>query len=102
MGLALFSSGAACADEVTATVHFALIRPEADPANDQPAPAAEAAWLSRPRATSRNTSSADGTQKSKLRLRAGEKSQAVVAPLKRERPKSETDPPKTRRRQLGW
>lgn len=95
MAAALFSSGAACAD-------FVLIRPEADLANDQPEPTAEAAWLSRPRATSRNTSAADGAQKSKLRLRTGEKSQAVVAPLKRERPKSETDPPKTRRRQLGW
>jgi hypothetical protein len=88
-------------DVVVPAAHFAVIRPEADESSDQPEPTADAVWLRRPRKTGRSASS-PSSAKPKSLPRPSEKSTAGVAPLKRERPKSETDPPKTRRRQLGW
>ncbi|HEV3344918.1 MAG TPA: hypothetical protein VG125_31360 [Pirellulales bacterium] len=84
----------------TSAAHFVLIYPEAD--DDQPALTTDAAWLRPPSKTARSDSSASKAKKLKPLPQAKEKSHARVPPLKRERPKRETDPPKTRRRQLGW
>lgn len=73
--------------------HFALIDPKADASNEQSEPIADAVSLNRPNNTGRKTS---------LLLRSSGKSAAAVTPLKRNRPMRETNPPKTRRRQLGW
>ncbi|HVX11473.1 MAG TPA: hypothetical protein VHC22_09850 [Pirellulales bacterium] len=92
-------------DQEAATVaHFALVRPEADPPEEETTLNPGANWLRRAKKTSSKASDAAGARKgtSKATTRGGDKSGATVTPLRRDRPKKETDPPKTRRRQLGW
>jgi hypothetical protein len=104
LALPLLSHGDSAANagvNVIPVAHFALIRPEADSSNDQPEPTAEAVWLRRPGKPGRTASSPSDT-KTKSLVRTSEKPAAAVTPLKRDRPKREVDPPKTRRRQLGW
>jgi len=83
----------------TSAAHFVLIYPEAD--EDQPALTADAAWL-RPLTKAGRVEGPSPKAKIAKPLPNAKKSDTRVTPLKRERPKSETDPPKTRRRQLGW
>jgi hypothetical protein len=87
-------------DETTNVVHFALIRP--DPANDETALTPDAAWIHRPKNAIRKSDNSASRKKNKNIARGVKKPEATVTPLRRERPKSETDPPKTRRRELGW
>ena len=90
-------------DEIATVARFALIRPEADPAFEEAQLSPGADWLRRPKRTKRKPASAGSKKVDKATApREGDKSAAPVAPLRRERPKSETDPPTTRRRQLGW
>ena len=78
--------------------HFAVIRPEAD---DEPQLEPGAAWLYRPRKPDRQAGSPVNTRKTKGTVqKAGPGGD--VTPLKRNRPLREVNPPKTRRRQLGW
>jgi hypothetical protein len=104
--IATFSGAvvAASADEAeeTATVaHFALIRPEADPANEDTPLSPGASWLRRPKAVGKKTGPVAAGKPSRGKPK-DEKPAATVKPLRRERPKNEVDPPKTRRRPLGW
>ena len=89
------------ADEATTVAHFALIRPDADPASEATQLSPGAVWLRRPNAKNRKTGTAANTKRQNTPSKDG-KSAAEVTPLRRERPKNEVDPPKTRRRQLGW
>jgi hypothetical protein len=88
-------------NDLETVAHFALIRPEADAANDDDPLSPGASWLRRPKKPAETGGSAASGKKNTAK-RASEKSQTRVVPLRRDRPKSETDPPKTRRRQLGW
>ncbi|HET6883738.1 MAG TPA: hypothetical protein VFI31_26525 [Pirellulales bacterium] len=89
------------ADEATVVVHFALIHPEADPAAEATQLSPGAVWLRRPNGKKRKTGTAAITKRQNTPPKEG-KPAAQVTPLRRERPKNEVDPPKTRRRQLGW
>ncbi len=90
--------------EITAVVHFALIRPEADSAVEETTLTPDARWLRRTKKTSAKPSDPSGTKKgsSKTTARTSDKAETAVTPLRRDRPKREIDPPKTRRRALGW
>lgn len=102
----LASTASGSADELSRSgvtvARFAVIYPEADQAREEQALTADAGWLRLPRKTNGKTNSPSGTKPGKAIRRSSEKSEAGVVPLKRDRPRKETDPPKTRRPQLGW
>lgn len=103
LGCAFVSEAAEIPDDgVTIAARFAVIYPEADQAAEETQLSPGSGWLRRPQKTTRKTSSPTGAKKSKASPRQTEKSEATVLPLRRDRPRKETDPPKTRRRQLGW
>ncbi len=84
----------------TSAAHFVLIYPEAD--DDRPTVTADMAGVRPPSRTGRGDGPASKAKKTEPLPPAKQKSDLSVVPLKRERPKRETDPPKTRRRKLGW
>lgn len=79
---------------------FAIIYPAADPAVEEKQLSPGAVWLRRPKTATRESSAPAPTKK--VQRAAIQKAETRVAPLRRERPARETDPPKTRRRKLGW
>ncbi|MGH7137638.1 MAG: hypothetical protein ACREHD_17975 [Pirellulales bacterium] len=99
MAIAAFAQ--AETNDLELVAHFTLIRPEADAASDDTLLSPAARWLRRPKKSAETPGSALSGKKSAAK-RAAEKSPTRVVPLRRDRPTSETNPPKTRRRQLGW
>ncbi|HWB08513.1 MAG TPA: hypothetical protein VG826_04790 [Pirellulales bacterium] len=83
----------------TSAAHFVLIYPEAD--DDRPVQTADATGLP-PGKTRLGAAASSKNKKVVPRPQPSGKPESRVQRLKRERPKSETDPPKTRRRALGW
>jgi hypothetical protein len=84
----------------TTAAHFVLIYPEAD--DDRPVLNADAEWLRPPATVRPGDGPSSKTKKAGPSLRGSGKSEARVAPLKRQLPKRETDPSKARRPALGW
>ncbi|HQU45752.1 MAG: hypothetical protein B7Z73_15670, partial [Planctomycetia bacterium 21-64-5] len=61
-----------------------------------------AVWLRPAVKDAGKTEAMAGANKRNAAGRKGKQPPPSVAPLRRERPKSEVDPPRTRRRSLGW
>lgn len=101
LSMAIAAFAQAETNDLETVAHFALIRPEADAASDDDPLSPEARWLRRPKKPAETPGSPTGGKKN-IAKRAAEKSPTRVVPLRRDRPTSETNPPKTRRRQLGW
>jgi hypothetical protein len=81
---------------------FAIIYPAADPAVEEKQLSPGAVWLRRPKTATRKSSPPAHATTTKNPRAPVQKAETRVAPLRRERPTRETDPPKTRRRKLGW
>lgn len=79
---------------------FAIIYPEADPEMEEKRLSPGASWLLRPRTSARKPTApaAKKTGQATPNTKTAER----VTPLRRDRPRRETNPPKTRRPQLGW
>ncbi|HVA50664.1 MAG TPA: hypothetical protein VNH11_30235 [Pirellulales bacterium] len=106
--IAVFVCAAARSDLALASgpaaslARFSVIYPEAELKDDDDDLQPNAVWL---RPAVKNTGDAEAMAAGKLRKTVGRKGKQpppTVAPLRRQRPKSEVDPPKTRRRSLGW
>lgn len=88
-------------DPVLPVAHFAVVYPDAESRDDDEKLSPEASWLRR-RAKKPTKSVAQPAAKKEKPSAGRSKSPATVTPLRRDRPKNEVDPPKTRRRPLGW
>lgn len=106
LALCIVASAAAtlCAadDDPAAVVlaRFAIIYPAADPAVDEKRLSPGAVWLRLPKPPSRKSNAPASGKNGEAAPKR--ESDTRIAPLRRERPNRETDPPKTRRRKLGW
>lgn len=99
--LALLCGKAVLAGEPVASVaRFTVIYPEADLREEDNQLGSDAVWLHRPKKLAKSTQAA--VKKGKSVDAKKQKPPATVTPLRRERPKNEVDPPKSRRRPLGW
>lgn len=79
---------------------FAIIYPEADPEMEEKRLSPGASWLLRPRTSARKLPAPSAAKRRQAAPNA--KTAERVTPLRRDRPKRETNPPKTRRPNLGW
>lgn len=98
---ATLPSVAVAAEPEVSPARFAVIYPEADLDDEDSEPTTEAASLPQPAKKLARTNARAAAKNGKSAVKPA-KSPATVTPLKRDRPKREVDPPKTRRRPLGW
>jgi hypothetical protein len=102
--LAVCGDSASASEPVATVARFAVIYPEADlaeNADDADPPKANPVRLPRPVRKPSQTDRAASKQRKAVEAKP-ERTPASVTPLRRDRPKNEVDPPKTRRRSLGW